>query len=141
MTSQEKKEYLLGYKRIYRKIQSLQDQKASLMESMRSAKAMEYSDMPKGHKQTDLSDYIVKLDKLIAEIDKKKQELEYKRLDIERCIVDLNDGTESDVLRKRYIELKSWVKICHEIGYERSHINRIHGHALKNLAITKNDIF
>ena len=131
----KKKEYLLEYKRIHRKIQSLENQRRSLVETMRSAKAIEYSDMPHGSKLSDLSDYIVKLDRLIAEIEKYEKKLRIKRLDIERSIVSLDNGVESDVLRKHYIELKSFETIACELSYTYRHITRIHGWALQHLKI------
>ena len=109
--NEKKKEYLQGYRKLYLKIKSLEEQRLSLVESMRSAKAIEYSDMPKGSKQSDLSDYIVKLDKLISDIDDKNRKLIEKRLDIEKCIMDMSDGIECNLLRKRYIEFKSWEEI------------------------------
>lgn len=131
-----KQEYLNQYKNIMVKISSLEEQKMSLMESMRYAKSIEYSDMPKGsRKQSDLSDYIVRLDDLIDKIDTRKLECENLRLDIEDKIVDIECGIESDILRKRYIELKSWETICIEIGYSWKQTHRYHGAALKNLKI------
>lgn len=134
MTSEEKKEYLQGYRRIYRKILLLQYKKASLIESMESAKAVEYSDMPKVHKNTDLSDYIVKLDELITEINYKKQELEEKRLEIERCIVGLDDK-ERQVIRKRYIELRKWGDISKIMSLNIRTVYRVHGRALNKIVI------
>ena len=136
MTEIEKKRaYLEGYRRIYRKILSLQYKKASLIESVESAKAIEYSDMPKGHKHTDLSDFIVKLDELISEIDSKKQELEDKRLEIERCLVELDDR-EKQVIRRRYIELRRWEKIAKITGLNIRTVHRVHGRALNKIVIS-----
>ena len=130
-----KKEYLKGYRKIYLKIKSLEEQKQSLIESAQSAKAIKYSDMPKGSKQTDLSDYIIKLEQLYDEIEDKKQELNNLRLDIEGKITRLEDGIQSDLLRKRYIEFKKWEQICLEINYSWMHTHRIHSEALKNIMI------
>lgn len=132
---EEKKDYLKGYRRIYLKIKSLEEQKQSLIETTQSAKAIEYSDMPKGSKQTDLSDYIAKLERLFEEIEDKKQELNNLRLDIESKIMKLQDGVESDLLRKRYIEFKKWEQICVEMNYSWKQIHRIHGKALKDYDI------
>lgn len=133
---EEKKEYLKQYKKIYYKIKSLEEQKKSLMESMRSAQSIEYSDMPKGNKQSDLSDYIVKLDNLINTIDRKRRELEHRRIDIECSIIKMEDGIECDLLRKKYIELKPWEAICMEMDYSWRQIHRYHSSALINFNIT-----
>lgn len=131
---ERKREYLEEYGKIYRKLLSLCCEKASLIASMQSAKAIEYSDMPKGNKQTDLSDYIVKLERLIEDIDNKKQELEYKRLDIEKYIYELDDR-EKQVLRMKYIELGQWKKIALKTGLNIRTVHRVHERSLKKLII------
>lgn len=134
MTVEDKKAYLQGYKSIYSKIMSLRDKKYSLIKSMEAAKSIEYSDMPKAHKQTDLSDYIVKLDELISDIEINKRELELKRLDIEKRIVDL-DVKEKEVIRKRYIEFRRWEDIAAITGLNVRTVHRVHGRALKKIII------
>lgn len=131
--TEQKIEYLNEYRIIRNKIKSLEEQKKSLIETMRSVKAIDYSNMPKGNKKRDLSDYFVKLDSLIVQITYKRSELVLLQLDIESKIVQIYDGVESDLLRKRYIELKQWEDICVEIGYSRMQIHRLHKRALSNL--------
>lgn len=135
-----KKEYLNEYKKIYYKLRSLDDQKRSLIETMEAAKAIEYSDMPKGSKQSDLSDYIVKLDHIYTEIGDKQIELLHKRAEIEALIAELPDGIESSVLHKRYIEFKKWEQICVDIDFEWRQTHRIHSKALRHLVVPKNEI-
>lgn len=129
--NEKKKEYLNGYRKKTRKIESLEEQKKSILADMRNAKAIEYSDMPKGSgKQSDLSDYIVKLEGLIERIEETKDEKHQLRIAIEEIIVDMEDGVECDILRKKYIEVKSWATIAEEIGYSVKQAQRIHGKAL-----------
>lgn len=97
------------------------------------------SDMPKGNKQTDLSDYMVKLDVLFTKIVKMRKACIQKKIEIENMIADLPDGIESLILHKKYIEFKKWEVICVEIGYEWAHIHRKHSDALKNLNMIHND--
>lgn len=137
--NEQKKEYLNSYKRLCRKLKSLEEQLESLREVEQSAKIQEISDMPKGNKQTDLSDYMVKLDKITYKIIRAKQDCMNRKLDIENRIADMEDGLESTILHKRYIELKAWEKICVEIDYSWKQTHRIHGQALGNFRIPKQD--
>lgn len=117
----------------------MEEQLESLREVEQSAKIQEISDMPKGNKQTDLSDYMVKLDKITYKIIRAKQDCMNRKLDIENRIADMEDGLESTILHKRYIELKAWEKICVEIDYSWKQTHRIHGQALGNFRIPKQD--
>ncbi|BBF41988.1 hypothetical protein lbkm_0668 [Lachnospiraceae bacterium KM106-2] len=133
--NEEKKEYLNRYRIASRKIKSLQEQRESLMIEKRNAKAIQYSDMPHGNKQSDLSDYIAALDSLEERIGESIRERMKARVDIEKGIIYVRDGIESDILRKRYIELKSWECICNEIGYSWKETHRKHGKALQDFKI------
>ena len=59
----------------------------------------------------------------------------YRKLDIENLIVDLEDGEESDVIRKKYIELKIWDEICEELQVSWAQVHRIHRKALENIEL------
>lgn len=133
--NEQKKEYLNSYKKLCRKLQSLEEQLQSLQEVEQAAKIQRLTDMPKGCLQTDLSDYMVRVDELELEIRSKRQECIYKKLEIERCILDMEDGVECDVLHKRYIEFKPWEQICVEINYSWMQTHRIHSSALNSIVI------
>lgn len=135
-----KKDFLYGYRNIQNKIRSLREQMESIREVYSSAKAIEYSDMPKGGgKQKDISDYICQLEQLQEQIDCKVAVLEQRRLDIEQCVAELENGTESRLIRLRYIEGMNWKMICAELGYEWAQTHRIHSNALSNLMMIHND--
>lgn len=128
--NEKKKEYLNSYKNLCKKIKSLECQLEELRESKSSAQAIVMDDMPKGTNQSDLSDYMVKVDELEAEIKKTRQECLDRKLEIEHCIVVVKDGVESAILHKRYIELKDWTVIAVEINYSWKHTHRLHSKAL-----------
>ena len=115
--NERKKEYLNRYKNAVRKYESLQEQEQQLRLEMDGPRAIEYSDMPKAHNQSDLSDYIVRLDKILSKIINKKRDMQEIRLDIESKIADVADGTQSRVLYLRYIRCMKWEDICVEVGY------------------------
>jgi hypothetical protein len=127
-----KKEYLKEYKKKYLKLKSLEEQLESLRETNEAAKVQTLSDMPHGSNQSDLSDYMVRLDNTLSKIIKLKQECLDMRLEIENRIADIPDGIESEILHKKYIEFKSWETICVEIGYEWAQTHRKHSDALKH---------
>jgi len=128
----KKKEYLNSYKILCRKLESLEEQLQSLREVEQSAKIQSITDMPKGNKHTDLSDTMVKIEDVFIKIIKLRAECLERKLDIESSIADVPDGVEADILRKRYLEFKTWEKICVEIGYSWMQTHRLHSKALQN---------
>lgn len=135
INNDKKKEYLNSYKKACCKLRNLEEQLDAVRESKSSVQGLTYSDMPKGTNQSDLSDYMVRVDNLLTKIEKAKIECLNAKLDIENKIADMEDGTECDVLRKRYLEGKKWEKICIEIDYSWRQTHYIHGSALSNLDI------
>ena len=129
----QKKEYLNSYRNLCNKLKSLEEQMQSLLEVERAAKIQRLTDMPKGNKQTDLSDLIVKEEVLFTKIIKIRTECINRRLEIENLIADVDDGIECLILHKRYIEFKQWEQICIEIGYCWKQTHRIHSKALSNI--------
>jgi DNA repair exonuclease SbcCD ATPase subunit len=130
--NEKKKEYLNSYKNLCRKLKSLEEQLQSLREVEQSAKIQSISDMPHGSKQSDLSDYIVRLDKILSKVIRTKQECMDKKLEIENHIADMPDGIESSILHKRYIEFKTWEQICVDMDYSWRQTHRLHSKALSN---------
>lgn len=133
--NEQKKEYLNQYRNANRKYRLLLEQERGLRLEMQGAKTVEYSDMPKGDGQTDLSSSMVKLDELLSKIEKKKLEMLNIRMDIENRIADMQDGLQGRVLYLRYICLMSWEDICVEIKYSWRQTHYLHSKALSNLKI------
>lgn len=130
--NEKKKEYLKSYKNLCKKLKVLEDQLQSLREVEQSVKIQKLSDMPKGSKQTDLSDIMVQIEVVETKIILKQAECNKRKVEIESRIADLEDGLEADILRKRYLEFKEWEQICIEIGYSWKQTHRIHSKALNN---------
>lgn len=134
--NEAKKEYLNRYAKQCAKIRALQDQERTLRAEMEGAKAIEYTDMPKGSlSQSDLSDYMIKLDAMMSRIIQAQKECEDILLEIIGAIADMKDGTESEVLHARYIDRLSWDAIANKMNYSARHVIRIHGNALLNFTI------
>lgn len=135
-TIERKKQQLKAYIQDKKKLKSLNQQKAELEEKIKSVKAILYSDMPKGStKKTDLSDYMVKLERMDERIDDKIKNINDGFLNIEEAISGLGDGDESEIIRMRYIEGKKWEEISKKTEYTTRQVHNIHGKALKNIEI------
>jgi len=128
----KKKDYLNSYKNLCKKLKSLEDQLQSLRETEESAKTPSISDMPKAHNQTDLSDVMVRIEEVYTKIVRLRAECIKRKLEIEDKIADMPDGIEADILRKRYLEFKSWEEICVELNYSWRQTHRLHSNALSN---------
>lgn len=132
----EKKEYLNEYKRISLKIISLEEQEATIRAEMESAKNQEISDMPRGGGgKSDLSDYMVQLERIQQKIAQKKAELRFKRLEIEEKIINIQDGQQSEVIRLRYLELLGWKEIRSKLDVSERQVYILHGEALQAIEI------
>lgn len=131
-TNEAKKEFLKSYRNACIKLKSLEEQKSSLIDLMISAKSQKYNDMPKANIQSDLSDYMVRLEKIIKDIDDKNAECLSHKIAIESAILKMSNGSECMVLRKRYLLFMPWESISQDMGYSLKQIHRIHGDALQS---------
>ena len=52
---------------------------------------------------------------------------------IERIILNIPDGVDSDIIHMRYIEFETWDKIAEKTGYSEKHVYRIHNRILEKL--------
>ena len=91
--------------------------------------------MPRGSEQSDLSNYIVKLDEMIEELKNERLERAKLRQRIERDIRALDNEDEQEVLRLRYIKGLKWEEVAVEMGYTYRRTLQIHGKALQNFKI------
>ena len=134
MEDQSKKEYLTGYRKACKRIESLKEQLESLREIEQSVRSQQLSDMPKGsnHHQ-DLSDLMVKLEDLQAQIADAITESCKIKLEIEESLWKLEDPEEARVLRFRYIYFMTWEEISETMNYSARQIHYIHKNAIKNL--------
>lgn len=129
--NEEKKAYLQGYKNLKQKIRRLEEQLEELRLGEMSP-GLTISDMPSGHNQRDLSDYIVKYDRLFGQIIKAKNEAADRMNEIKQQIEMVSDENERTVLTLRYLRNYSWEKICVEMTYSWRQIHYIHSRALEH---------
>lgn len=125
------KDYLKDIRKLDLEIQTLQEQISLLRKNAEGLRAMELSDMPKGGKGKDLSDYVAEIADLqmvcvqhVSALIMKKQEA------IER-IMSIDGSELRNVLLLRYIQCKEWDEIADKLQYNLRTIFRLHGEALK----------
>ncbi len=136
---QNKKEYLTGYRKACKKIESLKEQLESLQEIEQSVKSQQLSDMPKGsNRHQDLSDLMVKLEDLQAQIADAITESCKIKLEIEEALWKLEDPEEARILRFRYIYFMDWEELGGMMGYSPRQAQRIHKDAIKKLKMSHN---
>ena len=56
---------------------------------------------------------------------------------IERIILNIPDGVDSDIIHMRYIEFETWDKIAEKTGYSEKHVYRIHNRILEKLDVSQ----
>ena len=131
-SNDKKKEYLNKYLDCVRSVKRIEEQISELRYSI-MCPSVKTSDMPtSSNNQKDLSDYIVKSDKLVSEMLKKRYERIAIYTDIFRRIENLDDEDERTVLTLRYIKGLKWEKIALEISVEWATVHRIHARALRH---------
>jgi DNA-directed RNA polymerase specialized sigma subunit len=132
--NEEKKNYLQGYRKCKQKVKRLEEQIAELCLSEMTP-SLVVSDMPSAHNKRDLSDYIVKYDKLYAQLIKAKEDAVDCMAEIQQRIETVPDENEKTVLTLRYLKSYSWEKICVEMAYSWRQVHYIHSSALEHFKI------
>lgn len=132
MTSQEKKEYLLGYQRINQRINRLILEQQQWRE-LATRVSPNLSGMPRGGGGGGTQGVIPKIVDLETEINTEIDKLVEKRKEIESVIRAVEDSTLRTLLEYRYINGKKWEEIALMMGYDYRYILKIHGKALSLL--------
>lgn len=136
---EKKEEYLDQYRDNVRYIHRLTEEIAELRELKMSASAVANDGMPRGSDQSDLSDYMARIDSMIQE---RKNEI-IKRIllfdEISKKIKSLKNKNEDDVVFYKYIRRKNFAEIAEKMNYSERHTRRIHNKALEHLRIPEED--
>ena len=132
--NEEKKEYLRSYQKAVRREQEILDEIKQLrMDKM--FPSVVNDGMPKGSKQSDLSEYVVRLDNLIEKLKEERFEKIKLMDDILYHISLLKDKDEQRVLKLRYINGLKWKEIEEALGYTHRSVHRLHNKSLQHLVI------
>lgn len=133
--NEQKKEFLLSYKKAKVAVGRLEEQLEELRLSKQGPSAINYGGMPHGTDISDLSVYAVKLD----EIEQGLIEARYERIcafqRVQNQIETMENEQEKNLLTYRYLRGMKWENVAVKMGYSWQHIHKIHSRALKNLKI------
>lgn len=133
-----KKEYLNGYRKAIRRIRRVDEELEELQELAKSVKATDYSGMPHGGGTSkDLSDELARIDSLKRKLEREKEQGVESYISIEKCIGDVEDEEENDVLFYRYVKGLRWWEIAEKMECTERWVHKLHGRALSRLKIPK----
>jgi len=90
------------------------------------------NDMPHGSNHNDLSTYAAMLDDKITELKTECYSKVKLYTEIKYSIDCMDNDTEQDVLRLKYIHGMTWENISTEMNYTFQHLHKIHARALRN---------
>ena len=127
------KEFLRRTTKIRKEIDELENRIKEVRASYMAPRAIQYDDMPKAHRPTDLSDYYARVEIFVDMLLAKEKELIGAHADIVMTIDRLDDPDERRVLMLRYIDNKTWVAIAHAIPCSERAVYYLHGRALQHL--------
>ena len=127
------KEFLRRTIKIKKEIDEIENRIKETRATYMSPRAIQYNDMPKAHKPTDLSDYYARVEIFVDMLLAKEKELISINADIMMTVDRLEDPDERRVLMLRYIDLKPWVAIAHAIPCSERAVYYLHGRALRHL--------
>ena len=130
------KEYLLKYQAARRRAERIERQIRELKEKYSLPSAIQYSDMPKSpNVEHDLSEYAAKLDELVGYLVKTYSVCIGIEGDILKRLDSMEDETERELLRMRYIKMMDWKEIITCMPYSERSVYYIHGRALNHFPL------
>ncbi len=132
--NEEKKEYLWGYQRGKQELNRLEEELAELRLN-KMCPSVKLDGMPHAPGKSDLSRYMVQVDKLERKIQKASHKRIRKLKEIRDRIERLEDENEKDVLMYRYIRGIKWDDIAIKMGYSERRIHYIHNTALEKFVL------
>lgn len=126
--------YLERYKYAKREAEDLEERISNLRSKYGSAAAIRYSDMPKAHNNSDLSDFMAKLEEYESKLFIKYEKLLGIEVDIYMTLDRLQDQDEAFVLRAYYIDGLQWDQIALKVPCAERTVYDIRLRGLKSLA-------
>ena len=136
------KEYLSQAMYIDQRINSKLEQVTRLRENVTNCTAS-LSDMPRPdspNKQR-MEETICKIVDLEREINADIDRLVDLKAEARKAINAVSDPVQQLILELRYLCYKPWLEIAETIGYSEATVYRLHGEALKNIAVPEKFTF
>lgn len=142
------REYLTRYRDAVRESREIELKITQLRLRYGAPSAINYSDMPKAHNSSDLSDYMVKLEELTELLYTKYERCLGIMIDIEMRLDQMegpNAQLEREILRHRYTDitedgrLSPWENVADAVHYSERTVKRAHGTALQHFPYKDNE--
>lgn len=135
MTNQEKKKWLLEYRKLEQNIERDMEELQRLESRAEKITSM-VSDMPKGGNQGDRLQLAVdRICELEERLNGKIDAAVKRRKEMEAAITTVEDKTLQLLLQYRYIDGMTWEQIAVKMNYDYRWTLRLHGRALTRLTI------
>ena len=96
--------------------------------------------MPKGSKQSDLADLLMRRDKQLEKLTSKLCTEKFKQLRIREKIGTLKDAAEKEVLKNIYIYALTFDEMMEKTGKTRGTLSGLKKKALRELKVNENDL-
>lgn len=126
--------YLERYKYAKREAEDLEERISNLRSKYGSAAAIRYSDMPKAHNNSDLSDFMEQLEEYESKLFIKYDKLLGIEVEIYMTLDRMQDSDERFVLRAYYIDGLQWDQIALKVPCAERTVYDIRLRGLKSLA-------
>lgn len=131
----KKKEFLRRYRECERREREILEEIQRLrMDQM--FPSMVNDGMPKGSQQSDLSDYVVAMERQIGRLKRERLKKARTREQIDLAIRRMKNPDEQRVLRLRYLWGLKWEEVAVKMSYSWKQIHRLHSSALDNFEMT-----
>ena len=132
--NQQKKDYLNGYRNARRREKRIAEQIQQLrLDTM--FPCIQGNGMPRGSRQSDLSDYMERYDGLMEELKREADKAIAEYTEIHKAVKRMKDEDEREILIRKYLMGQTWEEIGKALGCDRSTAIRKHGNALEHFEI------
>ena len=130
-----KKEELKNYIETKREIEIIKDKIEYLEENKTSIKSMIIDDMPKGSNTENdrLGELLGKIEELLNIYNEKQIRLIKQQMKIEDAIDKLEEATDRNIMRLKYIDGYTWERICVVLNYSWNGIHKKHRKILEKI--------
>ena len=129
------KEELNKYMETKREIEIIEDKIEYLKEKKTSIKSMVITDMPRGSNSENdrLGILLGEIEELINIYREKELKLIKQQIQIENAIENLDDPTDRNIIRLKYIDGHTWERICVILNYSWNGIHKKHRKILEKI--------
>ena len=127
------KEWLSRYKTAWKEAEDVEQRLTHIRLKYARPSAIIYSDMPKAHHQSDLSDYAAQVERYETILVSKYSKCIGIEVETYQMIDKLDKAEERKVLREYYIDGRKWQDIANDIPCVLRNVHRIHGRALQHM--------